>query len=275
MDLIQHALAEVKAQISPQLLARTYNNPDDFGFQVTSINDYIKKNIITCRVLRDCNILGGQEMYIETRRATKIKQMRETSIYIYKASDWMGNGLITVTDFRSGNMSPYGGCSSGGTSGPPGDAGILGDAYKHAEFQARRKEEAYDIGGSSLVRIIGDNAISIQNTLVPPIGVFTVIIGHNPDLTDMGRRTAIFFSKMVVAAVKADIYNTTLLSLAEGDASRGFILTSISDVVNSYSDAEEEYQDYRLRWGARAFENDPLRHDEFVKDQISTLDTLF
>ena len=293
MNIIDYALHEIRAQIPPQLLEKAYSFKDSYGFQAKSVEDYIRSNILECRVLTDCNILGGMEMYVETTRASNIKQVKDTSLYTFEPATWKGNGLISVTDFRS-QLGSYGcgsggctagggnfaGCSSEGTMQQQSCEGgglnaLYGDALKHAQYGYNRKVNLHNIGGSSLLRVIGDNTIGILNTQYPPMGVFTVIIGHDKELRDMGRRDAIYFSRMAVAAVKADIYNTVLLTLGQGDASRGFILTSVSDVINSYSDEEAKYQELRLGWGARAFEADPLRMDEFINDQISPLDIDF
>lgn len=276
MNITDYALNEVTRRIPPQILAKVSATTDTLGMP-TSPLEYIKDNVLNCRVMVDVNIIGGRQLMISTEAASKIQQLDTTSLYTFPDSAFLGNRLVAVIDF--GSMFVGSGCCGTGCDTYTGyeactsGSGIYGRASEYAK-KMTAGQTIRSVGGSIYHRKVGSNSMALLFTDTPPDGWFTVIISHDEHLADMAPRTAMYLADMLTEATKAMIYNDHVLTIGQADASRGYVLNDIPDIIRGYDGAEEKYQELRNGYGAVAFANDPERMGELIDSSFGYLDAL-
>lgn len=276
MNIIDYSLNEVIRRIPPQILTKVSATTDPFGMKTTSI-EYIRDNVLNCRVLVDVNIIGGRQIMVSTDAASNVMQLENTTLYTFPESAFQGNRLVAVTDFGS-QFVGVGCCGTGcdtytGSEYCGENEGIYGRANQYAK-QMVAGQTVRSVGGSIYHRKVGSNSIALLFTETIQQGWFTVIVSHDEHLADMDPRTGTYVADMLTEATKAMIYNDHVLTLGQADASRGYVLNDISDVIRGYSDAEEKYQELRNGYGAVAFANDPERIGELIDSSFGYLDGL-
>lgn len=275
MNITQYALDSLKYAIPPQMLEKASKVKDEYGLTQT-IDSYIRDRIL-CRVIQDTNISGGQEMYLHTDKASTIRMVDTTALYVFPDAAFKGNKLISVTDFASVTGWSTGCCGSDDgdsytTAQRYDEVGMpWGDAYVHADVEYRRKT-AFNAGGTARSKLVGTNGIAIVNVPRPPTGEFTLIVSHDTDLADMPPKTSFYFAELLRAAAKAHFYNDYILTLGQGDASRGYILDEFTQLIQRWEDQEEKYMELRSGWGKVAREADPERMVNHIESMIGFTD---
>ena len=111
------------------------------------------------------------------------------------------------------------------------------------------------------VRLIATNTILISD-VVPRTGdlFLRCMLTGDAELTFITPPFYDLFAEFVVLATKAYIYRKLNISLDLGQLVAGQSLGRIREVVDSYSDAEQSYKDFRKeKLGKLLFLNDPDR----------------
>jgi hypothetical protein len=119
--------------------------------------------------------------------------------------------------------------------------------------------------------IIGENVILIQN-VNPTLANYAVrcILANDPNFNNLNPRSIPAFSKLCTLAVKSYIYNILIVKIDVAYLQGGMELGAFKNIVETYSDAEEQYQTHLNEiWGAVAFMNDSARYERFIRLQIS------
>jgi hypothetical protein len=272
MNALNYAVKKVKQAIPMQILSRVYGGSQR-GFNARSVDSALRDSI-ACYLLEDLSLHGGEEISLSTGDADGVYIDDNIATYHYSRSKLGGRSIVTVTDFSEG-YAVIGGSCRYGCDWEGHDTGdidsIYGKAYEEAQMLTLADNPRHP-GGTSRVRIRGENTIQILDVQHPPHGFFTVIIGHESDFSDLPPKTLPYFAKVAVVAIKAEIYTNYVLTLGEGDISRGYELTGVATIINSYEDAIEKYEEYKARWEAVMTGSDTRRTEDHILSQISPLD---
>ena len=127
------------------------------------------------------------------------------------------------------------------------------------------------IVSTAIIDLVGENTVLIQN-ITPMMGNYAVrcIIANDANFTNINPRTIPALQKLCELAVKSYIYNRLYVRIDQAYLQGGLELGAFKNVVENYSDAEEQYQTHLSEvWQPAAFMNDTLNYDRFIRLQIS------
>lgn len=268
MSAISKALDEVKFRIPKQLLELVFVQRSDvwgntnWKNYLTSIDECILSTVVRPRVLVDCNLVGGIEIYIPLERVPFERTNDYTTVYRIPKKLTQGRSIISALNVSYSDptrISGYGIAASQNNSAMLQLGSAIMDAQAHVPYTS-----------TAQVQLIGENVVMIRDSAIMPANIYLrAIIENDEGMNHIQLRSYHAFADLVVRAVKAYIYNEYIIRLDMGELIAGQNLGKIRDIVESYADAEELYQTYlRETWAKVALMNDKESWTRLIRMQL-------
>lgn len=122
---------------------------------------------------------------------------------------------------------------------------------------------------TSRLEVVGENLILIAGTRSSITrATLAVTVENNDNLENI---QAPYFKQVVdimVKGVKAHIYNKLIIKLNKGYIYGGHELSIVKDIVESYSDMNEEYREALLKWKKISLMSDSRFMDQYIKSML-------
>lgn len=256
---IKHAIRFMHASILKDVFLRDVNGEKlNYG----SINAAIEEQVIREFVVQDLSALGGKTKYIDlnnlrykqTNTWTKIyeipSEMREgrNITHISKVARSIRGGLNATTPIRS---------SLQGRS-----HGLMRDVENFAKSNL-------EIASTSTteINILNDNVIEVRDVnLVHMAPTLMCKLEISPDLNEVTKPYQNELNKLIECAIKAHVYYDLSVKLDAGKLKMGREFGRYGDIVESYSDASEMYQNDLLPlWRKYLILMDRISSDNFYQ----------
>jgi len=259
---ITKALSEVQFGIPLEILQLAFRENSAKVNTAYSLEEIITNRVIRPRVLVDANIVGGIQTTIPLSECLIEYVDNYEAIITVPKSSTNNKAIITALNIVS-NM--RGNVATGITGGP---SSLLDAAAGMMDGL-----DNLDIVQTSRLEVIAENIILVQEFNLPiTTGMIRVVVENDTNLNNISPRSYISFSKLVVLAVKAYIYNIMVVRLDKGYLYSGHDLGVIKDIIDGYSDANEMYLEYlEGKWKKVAFMNDDVSKDRFIKSMLGRI----
>lgn len=236
MSLIQRSLMAMKHKIPMRILQLAFVKRNQKWRQAgASIDDGIMAEVIRPRVLYDCNLVGGTEVFLLLDGLEADRPNDYTSVYRIPKERTGGrtiNSVLNITFADPTRLSSYG-VAAGCQNTPMLQAGqAMMDAMG-----------AIPVTSTAYVQLIGENVVMVRDTIVLPANSYLrCILANEENMSHIQLRSYPEFIKLIEYAVKAYIYNSLVIELDQGELEGGFNLGIVKDIIMGYADAEELYQ---------------------------------
>ena len=270
MSAITKAIFDIKQTIPIEVLNLAFL-PRDNNFNVAplSLDEYIKDKVIMKRVMQDANIVGGRTALVPLNTVAPIYSDPFTCVYRVPKSLTQGCDIVSAL---SVNYYPYSIVGSGlGTSYFP--AGLFNNTSLVTAGAQRIADSYSDVPPISVacVDLIGPNTVVVRDFYRTTYAFFLrCILANEENLNNINPRSWIKFSKLCILAVKSYIYNTMVIELDRAYLMGGQELGAVKEIIERYSDAEEQYIEYlETKWQKVAFINDQFAYNRFLKLQVN------
>lgn len=267
MDLISKAIQDIKASIPREILRMAYQERV-FGQSPITIEEALRVKTIMPRVVVDTNIVGGTTAIITVEDIRPIVTDEYNLIYQIPPERLNYRTILTALAalyYKPGNMpgQRYGSAPIGLPS--------IGAELNNSASMAMDSRGAIPILQTHEVSMVAHNTVLVRNVhRSHGIKQIRCILENEENLQNISIRNALDFSKLCIFAVKSFIYNELIISLDRGRIERGHEIGAIKNMIESYSDAEENYQTMlREEWGAIAVMNDAMTFEDLIRVQIS------
>lgn len=269
MDLITKAIQDVKYAIPREILRMAYmeNRISQYVPIPTSLENAIRDKTILPRVVVDTDIVGGQTIIISLNGITP-KAIDDHNYIFEIPPDRTDNrtiiSVLAINYFRSENLPAY------QFNSAPGIAPTMGSELSMSAQRAMNSRGSIPIVSTAECTVVGHNVLMVRNHLKS--AAMTQVrcrVENDQNLANLPITVAPMFSKLCTFAVKAYIYNELIVKLDRGHIDRGHELGSIKSIIDSYSDAEENYRTCRdEEWGAVATMCDTLVYRDLLTMMI-------
>lgn len=230
-----------------------------------TINDEIAAVVIRPRVLVDCNIAGGQEVWIRLIDVPHERTEDMMSVIYVPKSKTQGRAISQVLHL---GYVDYLAATNQNTLGvfKPCSVTPVGTALSALNA-------AYDVSGmmgTSRLELIGENVVLVKDPAISPtMGSLRCILENDENLSNLSIRSYAAFAKLCEHAIKSHIYNTLVIKLDSGRIQGGFELGAFKQIVDSYSDQEQMYQEFLAeKWTKIQFMGDRESMERFIRRQV-------
>ena len=223
-------------------LAFEYTNTPPYMVNQDTLYTKIDYNVIIGILLRDCDLINGEEVVINIDGCSYTYNNNYTVVRI-PFERTRNREIIVALSLAVGYPSQ--------TVGPN-----VTDSYDPVE------------GGQfySRVYIDGPNTISVEGQFYPTLNTqLRCVLGNREDLGNINPRALPILGDLAILACKSYIYNHLIVKLRNGVVVTGMDLGAISEIVNGYEGALEEYnQLLRTKWKKITYMNDPYYNQRYI-----------
>ena len=233
MNALSKALSEIKFNIPPEVLQIGF--VENFGRvnHITSLDERILNSVIRARVIVDANIAGGVTIKVPVDNCNIVQGRPGEFIIEVPKKLTQGKSIVSVLSLVSFgsylNTVPVNGVSP------------LASAANHMMNNLTNE----NVVQTSRLELIGDNTVLVED---PSVMIFNAMLRcsleYSADLGELNPRFYPAFSKLCILGVKSYIYNNCKVKLDQGYVYGGHELGSIGEIIDSYSDSEEMYQEH-------------------------------
>ena len=276
MNPVKKALTDIRYRIPREILERVFIDGSRLGRQNwrADIEEQILSLVVRPRVLVDCNMIGGTQHLISLEGLPVVvptEYQWATVVHIPKERTFGKsiNSVLNVTFFNSNAVAgslgsaAYGGIMAGSTFNPTSSDN---SAMMSAATSVLAAQDKIPMTGTSRVQLIAENTVLIRDgMIINNQGYLRCILADDEDLSSLQLRSYRYFVNLVEYAVKSFIYNELKIQIDVGELRYGQNVGAFKEVVDSYADAEANYQTYlRDVWEKVAFMNDEVSMSRFI-----------
>ncbi|MNU92858.1 hypothetical protein D3C71_827860 [compost metagenome] len=264
MNPIQKAISDVKASIPREILERTFMKPDSIAYGTrssyspTSLDFRIRTAVIEGNVLPDCNLVGGTEVTIPL--SSVIPQLVSDYNVIYRVpkSLTQNRSILRLLHLTFG------------------DGGVVGSQNLAIQGRSAMMDGAQGVLQAHLpipivstanLELVAENTVMVKDNITMPGNPYLrCVVEGDTELNHLQPTSYKAFSKLVVLATKAYIFNNIAIPMDQAALSGGMALGRIREIVDGYSDAYEQYDTYFEEvWRKVAIFNDPEANKRHLK----------
>lgn len=261
MNALSKAMSEIKFNIPLEVLQIGFVENYSRVNHITSLDERILNSVIRSRVLVDANLNGGITVRIPIEQCHYFQvRIGEWIIEVPKTLT-QGKSIVSVL-----SMVTFGNYM--GTYPLNNISVITAQASKMYDNSTNM-----NIVQTARLELIGDNTVLVED---PSVFIFNASLRCNLEYSaDMGELNPRFygtFAKMCVLAVKSYIYNHCKVKLDQGYIYGGHELGSVGEIIDSYSDAEEMYQEHlKLNFKKLAFMSNSENVNRLIKASLGNV----
>lgn len=167
-----------------------------------------------------------------------------------------GNSSYSYSYSSSSSSSMSG---TGGTWGATSSMSINNTGgVIQAMQQVVRSVSPVQLVSNALVYLVGYNTVTIKDTVITPATMqLRVNVENDENLNHIQPPFWTVFHKLLLLATKAYIYNLLIVEQDNAFIHSGGELNKVRDIIESYSDAEEQYEEYLEEAYKSMLLNDP------------------
>lgn len=264
MFAVTKAIDEVKYRIPKEILDLAFlPRHRMWNSAPINIDDQIMSLVVRPRVLVDCNLVGGTEAFVNLDGLGGERPDDFTSVYRIPKSHTQGRSIISVLNvtFADPNRNVTFGVMSN----------INNTAMMRAGNSVMDAMGNIPITSTAKCQLIGENVVMIRDTTVLPANIFLrCILANDENMSHLQLKSYRAFSNLVTLAVKSYIYLTKTIEIDIGELHGGMNIGKIKEIIDSYADAEELYQQMLAeKWGKISLMNDSEQYTRYIRSLIS------
>ncbi len=262
---VTNSLRRVKEEIPKEILEKTFMAtryaPSIPGSpSVISLDQCIREKIIDARVRVDCNLKSGQEHTIPLEGLTPRFVDSFNVIYSIPKTLTMGKSISTILSVGFGNP-------------------ILLNGYNQQFTQASTgQQQLHSLLSSALTppvvstanaHIIEENTVLVSDVISVPRNLFLRCwLENDYNFNNIKPGSYEAFADLVILATKAYIYNNSVVTMDKAYIYAGGELGRYAEIVNSFSEANENYKTALIKWAKVAIMNDNIAMRRLVRRTI-------
>ena len=266
MQPIERALTVIKFTIPREILSYTFQEfRNGWRQNPESLDEQILYQVLRPRVFVDSNLVGGIEAFISLSGLPY--QTFNDYIFIYHIPKSRTMGRTILSPLSVGYVENVTSMINSGLNYSPirQDSVIAGTAVMNSY-------SSFPILSTAELSLIGENTIMIRNqSNIVNMNILRCIMANSDDMNDIQLRSIPAFTQLCLWGVKSYIYNKTIIAINQGELSGGLELGRFKEIVETYADAEEKYQDELKNWMGVSFMNDAIGLQTMIKMMIGPM----
>ena len=236
MNAISYALNHVRNFIPNEILNKVFiSNINHNNLIPIDVNEIIKELVIANMVLPAMNLVNGVQERINLSNLTPMYQDMTTMVIRVPKNMTQGKSILSAISIEYGN-------SLYGTS-------LTYPDYNVNQLQGAAKVLLDSTNGTSInstanVNLIGENTIMIKEG-IRWVGnlILVCYLENDSNLNTIPPRAIITFAEIVELAVKAYIYNHTIILMDRAQIYAGHELGAFREVIYNWSDCGKEFME--------------------------------
>jgi len=234
MNAVAYAVARIKHRIPEKVLTFAYL--DDYG-QVETIES-IMEGVIKRGPIMDSNLMSGVQMNIPLKESYVIAKGAYGEKTVSIPDDVLRGRTITsalsVTQSHTVTGRGYASASI-----------YVGSDVLESATKMYGNSSSPGIITTANLEVIGHSTVAILDHIGMLDGfTMNITVENESKMTNMNDRAKMAFMQLCTFAIKADIYNKSIVKMEEGEIVQGHRLGKTKEIIDSYSDADTQYYEF-------------------------------
>lgn len=277
MNALMYVLGKIKTHIPMELLhyGLTYGE-DNRLYQLSSMDEKIMSKVIRPIVMLDANIVGGTEHIIQMHTVRPTMSETMYTVYAIPTELTMGKEILSAQAITylptlgySGLPNAFGGVGTVNSFHQPIMAS--GQALNSVSNKIASAATGYSLLYNTVVELVSRNTVAVYASY-QTLNNFALlaVLENDSNLNNIQPKSYQQLSDLAILAVKMYIYNKLIIPINSGYLSGGQELGVFKSVLESYSEAAEQYKIFlRTIWTPVAYMNDAKWHHDFISMMIA------
>lgn len=273
MNPIAMAISNVGFVIPREILREVFKPPTlnytSFMHTAKPVNyeEQIEYQVIRPRVLKQTNLMGGQELVINLDNIPVEYVDPNRLLKVFRVPKHMTQGR-TITSILSLSYAAMGALSSLNNTANFDPCTVTD--MNMAIMAMNNSMSSIPVPSNALVTLIGENTVMIKDsTLGAGQGMLRCVVEMDDNLANLHPRNFTAFFKLTEYAVKSFIYNQFIIHLDKAQVQGGFEIGAFRQVVEGYADAEELYWEYlKGPWAKVMFINSKESYQNYLRSMV-------
>jgi len=260
MGPLSKCIDEVKFRIPRAILEAVFiKRAQQWRLTPASLDEHILNEVVRPRVLVDCNLVGGTEVFIPLDGVPLERSNDYTTVYRIPKDKTQGRSIMSVLNITFSDPTKV---SSYGVA-----AGAHNSIMMQAGQAVMDAMGNMPVTSTAYVQLIGENVVMVRDTVVLPANIYLrCLLENDENMSHLQLKSYRDFSKLVEYAVKAYIYNEYVIPMDMGELYGGQALGRFKEIIDSYADAEELYQNFLTeKWQKISLMNDREQWTRFLR----------
>lgn len=277
MSPIAKAIQETKWRIPAELLHAAFIDNSRYGRlnAGASLEDQMLTLVVRPRVMVDCNLVGGitQLIPLYGLGMELVDNAQWSTVMRIPKERTFGKSIMTVEDvsfFSVAAASSYvgGAIANGNISGTSYSPSASDNSAMMAAITGvLSAQDKIPYTSTSRIELINENTILLRDgwPLEQQVGFLRCKLENDENMNNIQPSSYRYFAQLVEYAIKAFIYNRLKIQVDVGELRAGATIGAFRDILDSYSDANQNYQDYLTNtWAKVAFMNDDYAYARYL-----------
>lgn len=269
MNIVPYAISNLKMAIPNYLLTETFLSSINRTGRYLNLDEVIEDTVIRPIVFKDINVITGQMALIPLAYADRVRIDPLTTVFNIDQDILQGRKIIAVHSVGLGfntavNLLPL--QSSFNTNTSPCQNNPIANAQRAMDTA---NLDSYSPITTNCRLLAGDSLYVLFNAPTAAVNAARVTLTHDENLANINPMSYGAFSDLVLLATKAYIYNAMKVPLDQGYYINGVEISSLKEIVDSYSEAYTDYKTFlNTKWARVSFCNDKIQYSRYIKLQI-------
>ena len=253
-DVIQYAIQYLYDRIPSEILQLTFSTNNGIPYNhIRSIDDAIDQQVIQRRVIKDCSLVSGKikyitllSQYLEIPKPDNFaltNMLGQFSIYRIPPEAREGCPISSVMSLsyparNSAAMFP----NQQNADCPYVTMNQMANEVLQSQTMSNsRPTPTPELVGSNIIRLIPSQFVHLD-------WVVACKLAFDGNMTNATHSSILPFAKLVLYATQMYIYNDLIVKLDQGFIQGGAEIGAIKNIIESYQDANEKYDEELLHF---------------------------
>lgn len=259
MNAINYAVTFIMNQIPRAILDKTFISAYNHMTTIpVSTDSRIRDLVINSRVLEDINIIGGTHVTIPLDGLPQEVIENNAVVVRIPKSRTQGRSILSVHSVSFGASA-----ISGIVTNPLSQGGDLANAQQ----QMLNGISSIPYVSEAQVTLLAENVVMIEGVnMMSGYMYLRCEVENDSNLNNIKKRSYLAFGQLCSLATKSYIHSTMVIPMDIGFIEGGATLGKMSEIIDSYADAEDEYQEFlRTKWAKVSKLNDTETVEQLVR----------
>lgn len=243
MSNMEYLIGVIKRKIPVEILTKALVPKRDLGRVKPSLDWLIESEIINGWVLTDLNIVSGTETTLNIENCPMYYPSNNMTVVIEVGlKPTNGRKITSVLSVGYGNIASLTGKAT--ITSALVDPFVLTDAR---------------------IQLVANNVIYVDGYINLKITWLRCILENDNTFNNVPQRALKKLGDIALQAAKAYIYNALKIKISTGEVVQGIAMSTISQIVDEYSVAEEKYDELLTTWPAVMQMADPVAKNRYLR----------
>lgn len=263
---VSYAIEKIKWKIPGEILDKVFIPRGRHRYMESkSIDAIIRDKVIESRVMVECDLVGSKQIPLPIH-SSWVQQLSTAELIIrVPKSATQGRAITRAISLTYGTV---GMISSSNYNSNYEDSVVMSGIR-----DVLNTALPTPVISSPIIEPLGENMFLVQDMVISSMPLYmNCFLEADSNFNHLSKPTWRLFGDLCVLACKSYIWTNSMIMMDSAERDGGSELGRWAEIVDSYSDADEQYEDmFRAKWRRAAILNDPISKRKHIRSLVGKI----